>query len=408
MEAAIEDDTAANFARPAMDADTAAKKIQSQYRIHVTRLKSTVAGRSYFGLEATQAEQDASVVIQTAWKRAKRLDPSLGLDQTEDSSDDEFDDLTISATFVEHGSIGIVFHEINDVVCIYKITAGTQAAKFASLEPGLKIVSLEEQGQIENLSTLSYSDCLSRIRACGRPVTLNFLQYNPDFEPAHEQTTSDSQHLFQNSASSQQFITIECPDGAQEGSILEITTQDGQNVEIQVPAGVQPGEQFEVFLGTNLLTRDQSVPLGDGESPKHILPKSDSGVWVIAQDKLLKLGGKMTKKWQKREFVLTHHGLGWCVLLISILFALLWTYAQRACGNRYENASSHGNSEAFPNALGHFAFSSIVGKPIGVDGLLSSVGASHKNWSDFGFEVRSAAGLISAVAALVLTCPYFR
>ena len=42
---------------------------------------------------------------------------------------------------------------------------------------------------------------------------------------------------------------LHCRDGVQAGELILVTTLDGREVEADVPDGVQPGDEFEVFVG---------------------------------------------------------------------------------------------------------------------------------------------------------------
>jgi hypothetical protein len=44
-------------------------------------------------------------------------------------------------------------------------------------------------------------------------------------------------------------ILVTCPDGVTAGEVLVITCPDGREVDIDVPEGVSAGQEFEVFVG---------------------------------------------------------------------------------------------------------------------------------------------------------------
>lgn len=45
------------------------------------------------------------------------------------------------------------------------------------------------------------------------------------------------------------FMTVICPDNVTEGQLILVTTPDGREVEADVPEGILPGDEFEVFIG---------------------------------------------------------------------------------------------------------------------------------------------------------------
>ena len=44
-------------------------------------------------------------------------------------------------------------------------------------------------------------------------------------------------------------LTVVCPEGVSAGDMLYVSTPDGDEVEVAVPEGVGPGDEFEVQLG---------------------------------------------------------------------------------------------------------------------------------------------------------------
>jgi len=43
-------------------------------------------------------------------------------------------------------------------------------------------------------------------------------------------------------------MSIVCPEGVSEGQLILVTTDDGQELEVEVPSGVEAGQEFNVLL----------------------------------------------------------------------------------------------------------------------------------------------------------------
>ena len=43
-------------------------------------------------------------------------------------------------------------------------------------------------------------------------------------------------------------LLVACPEGVRCGEVVLVETADGEEVEVIVPAGVQPGDEFEIEL----------------------------------------------------------------------------------------------------------------------------------------------------------------
>lgn len=46
------------------------------------------------------------------------------------------------------------------------------------------------------------------------------------------------------------YILVACPDGVSAGDLLYVNTPDGREITVEVPEGIGPGDDFEVYVGT--------------------------------------------------------------------------------------------------------------------------------------------------------------
>jgi hypothetical protein len=46
------------------------------------------------------------------------------------------------------------------------------------------------------------------------------------------------------------FMAVVCPDGVGAGDLIVLATPDGREVEAEVPEGIEPGAEFEVYVGS--------------------------------------------------------------------------------------------------------------------------------------------------------------
>jgi hypothetical protein len=100
----------------------------------------------------------------------------------------------ISATFVEQGTLGLKFAPLERAsqvgVQILSINPGTQAAMQPWLRPGLKLLSVESQGQTSSgLKEKSYREVIELLKTAGRPSTLRFEPGNLPPPPSKPEPT---------------------------------------------------------------------------------------------------------------------------------------------------------------------------------------------------------------------------
>ena len=46
------------------------------------------------------------------------------------------------------------------------------------------------------------------------------------------------------------FMPVSCPEGVVPGQLILVTAPDGRDVEAEVPEGISPGDEFEMFVGS--------------------------------------------------------------------------------------------------------------------------------------------------------------
>ena len=45
------------------------------------------------------------------------------------------------------------------------------------------------------------------------------------------------------------YMTIVCPDAVSSGDLIVVDTPDGHELEVEIPVGVNPGTEFEIYVG---------------------------------------------------------------------------------------------------------------------------------------------------------------
>ena len=74
-------------------------------------------------------------------------------------------------------------------------------------------------------------------------------------------------------------LTVVCPEGVSAGDLLYVSTPDGDEVEVAVPEGVGPGDEFEVQLGG--AAGDDLVAAESGtEGQRHLSTICNTTDWV--------------------------------------------------------------------------------------------------------------------------------